>query len=285
MSITVIYHRSDYDGIFSREIAKKYFGDKAEYIGWNYGDKEPEVPDGDDLYMIDISVEGLMKHPNLTWIDHHKSAIEKYPTTIKGVRIDGVAACRLAWQYFHSAYKMESLPFTKQHFIDRVPVEPLSVRLAGEYDIWDKRDPDADLFQHGLNSQNLDTHWTEMFDTGAEGRNFVAKLLDQGRYVEFAKKQENATIAKLASYDFPFEGLNFLALNHPKGNSHLFEAAVKDEHDGLLCYHWDGEQFRVSLYQSPAHKEHDLSLIAVKYGGGGHKGACGFMTKENLFTK
>lgn len=96
---TVIYHRSDFDGIFCREIAHHFLPD-AELIGWEYGDIEPAVaPDG-RLYIMDLSVPGLMAHPNLVWIDHHKSAIDKYPATIRGVRIDGVAACRLAWQWF-----------------------------------------------------------------------------------------------------------------------------------------------------------------------------------------
>jgi oligoribonuclease NrnB/cAMP/cGMP phosphodiesterase (DHH superfamily) len=96
----IIYHRADFDGIFSREIARRFFGDQAEYIGWDYGDPLPAVPAEAFVYMIDISVEGLMAHEHLIWIDHHKSAIEKYPATIPGYRIDGVAACRLAWQYF-----------------------------------------------------------------------------------------------------------------------------------------------------------------------------------------
>jgi len=41
-----------------------------------------------------------MERPGLVWIDHHKSAIEKYGATTPGYRIDGVAACRLAWQWF-----------------------------------------------------------------------------------------------------------------------------------------------------------------------------------------
>jgi len=32
----------------------------------------------------------------------------------------------------------------------------------------------------------------------------------------------------------------------------------------------------VSLYHIDGHTHHDLSKIAVKYGGGGHRGACGF---------
>lgn len=99
MSTTVIFHKSDYDGIFCREIARKFLPD-ANLIGWEYGEPVPVVPAADKLYMLDISVAGLMDHPGLIWIDHHKSAMEKFPATIPGYRIDGVAACRLAWAYF-----------------------------------------------------------------------------------------------------------------------------------------------------------------------------------------
>ncbi len=89
----VIYHRADFDGLFSREIAKKFFRDTAEYVGWDYGDPLPTVPpEVTTIYMIDISINGMMDDRRLVWIDHHKSAMEKFSPTIAGYRIDGVAA-------------------------------------------------------------------------------------------------------------------------------------------------------------------------------------------------
>ena len=41
--ILIIYHRADYDGIFSAIIAKKYYeskGVRVETLGWNYGDDQ-----------------------------------------------------------------------------------------------------------------------------------------------------------------------------------------------------------------------------------------------------
>lgn len=101
----VIYHRADFDGIFCYRIARRFFdassGYDVTYLGWDYGDPVPEVASPTIVIMLDISVDGLMDYAHLTWIDHHKSAIDKYGTTIPGYRIDGVAACRLAWQYFN----------------------------------------------------------------------------------------------------------------------------------------------------------------------------------------
>lgn len=38
MKTTVIYHSADYDGIFCREIARRFLPD-AELIGWDFADK------------------------------------------------------------------------------------------------------------------------------------------------------------------------------------------------------------------------------------------------------
>lgn len=288
MKTIVIYHKADYDGIFCREIAKQHFTKidwPAEYIGWDYGDPIPVVAPEDKIYMLDVSVDGLMDHPNLNWVDHHKSAIDKYPKTIQGYRIDGVAACRLAWQYFGgiNLFQGDGIP-TKQDFVDRKVIEPIAVRLAGEYDVWDKRDPNAELFQHGLRSEELfETAWGDMLDVN--GGATVVRLLNQGRAIQYATTNQNESIIKAAGFTIEFEGLKFLACNHARYNSHLFTAGLQPEHDACFGFCWRDNQWVVSLYHAPGKEHRDLSLIAVKYGGGGHKGACGFRMKSLPFLK
>lgn len=106
---TVVYHRADFDGLFCREIAKKFLPD-AELIGWDYGDPKIPFPNEGTVYVLDLSPECFSNwtespegHKRLVWIDHHKTALEKFEVQHKfgaGYRIDGVAACRLAWQWF-----------------------------------------------------------------------------------------------------------------------------------------------------------------------------------------
>lgn len=289
----VIYHRADFDGIFCREIARKFLPE-AELIGWDYGDPTPakELLDGtEQLYILDLSVPDLMDHPKLIWIDHHKSAIDKYPASIHGYRIDGVAACRLAWQWFSQPgskdvpmdWKRGTMP-CKQDFIDRTVREPWAVRLAGEYDIWDKRDPDAELFQHGLRSRELAPDWRFLL-TQTLGRENVTvlELLEGGQVLQYAKAKENESIIKSQSFRVKWEGLNFLCCNHARFNSFLFTAALTPEDDACLGFCWDGKKWKVSLYHAPGRQLHDLSVIAVKHGGGGHRGACGFTCSELPF--
>jgi uncharacterized protein len=291
MKTVVIYHRADFDGIFCREIAKKFLPE-ALLVGWDYGDPEEDVANGvnqeDRLYILDLSVPSLMNHPNLVWIDHHKSAIEKYGKRV-GYQIDGVAACRLAWQWFSLMAATPNpeefaLP-DKQHFFDRQVQEPWAVRLAGEYDIWDKRDTDAELFQHGLRSERLTNEtWSSLLDENPHGE-LVVRLLNQGRALQFARANENSSIIQEIGFTIQWEGLTFLACNAARYNSHLFVAGLNDSHDACFGFKWTGKDWSVSLYHAPGKEQHDLSKIATKYGGGGHRGACGFRTDKLPFLK
>lgn len=296
----VIHHSADFDGIFSREIARKHFGASADYLGWDYGQPLPVIaPEVTRIYMIDISIDGMMDDPRLIWIDHHKSAIEKFAPTIPGYRIDGVAACRLAWQWFMThnnepnRNELGAAMPAKKNYVDRDVSEPLAVRLAGEYDIWDKRDPRAELFQHRLRSQELSENlWACLLVTAEPevngqrdiGTVAVESLLEYGTALQYAKTHENAGIITSYGFTTKWEGLTFLCCNHARFNSHLFTAGLKPEHEALLGFNYDGAgNWRVSLYHAPGHEGHDLSQIAVKYGGGGHRGACGFKVKSLPF--
>lgn len=284
-NVFVIYHSADFDGLFCREIAKRTLGSTAEYIGWDYGQPAPTIgAEVSLIYMLDISIETMMDDRRLIWIDHHKSAIDKFPSTIQGYRIDGVAACRLAWQWFNKPNPVPiqieppvyDLP-KKQAFVDRDVSEPYAVRLAGEYDIWDKRDPQAELFQHGLRSQDIGAVWPELLNpTGTIGEEACQHLLRKGAVLQYARQKEDESIIKSNGFVVEFEGLTFLACNAARYNSHLFTAGLTGNFDGCLGFNFDGKKWKVSLYGVPGKPDIDFSKIAIKYGGGGHKQACGF---------
>lgn len=279
MNRVVIYHRADFDGIFCCEIARRYFalrGEAASFIGWDYGDPVPEIPLGTTIYMLDISIEQLMTRPELVWIDHHKSAIAKYGPR-PGLQLDGVAACRLAWQWFFGPEREIIERFALPMYFSRIVEEPHAVTLAGEYDIWDKRDPDAELFQHGLRSCAV--AWPVLLsDNRDEANAYVAQLLENGRVLQFARANENKSISTQQGFTLRWEGLTFAACNAARFNSLLFTAMLQERHDACLGFCWNGQKgkWKVSLYGVPGKPDVDLCAIAVRYGGGGHKQACGF---------
>jgi hypothetical protein len=176
---------------------------------------------------------------------------------------------------------MNTLP-TKEDFTNDLVSEPLAVRLAGKYDVWDKRDPNAELFQHGLRSEELYPNtWDALLSTSVGDDGTVARLLNQGRALQYARTKENASVIKEIGFTLQWEGLTFLACNAARYNSLLFTAGLTPEHDACFGFKWTGKNWSVSLYHAPGKEHHDLSKIAVKYGGGGHRGACGFRI-ENL---
>lgn len=290
---TVIYHSADYDGIFCREIAKKFLGDKdVEYIGWNFGDRSIATI-ADQIYVLDLSPDCLANGTDsrkIIWIDHHKTSIEKWPSSIPGYRIDGVAACRLAWQWFafieeqkdeDDATIWPKLP-SKQDFLNREVDEPLAVRLAGEYDVWDHRG-DGDLeFQFGMRSvENIP--WGDLLNP--KDTDTALHLVDIGKVSMTYSAKMDADLVTHRSYLMEWEGLKWLCLNTGRFNSLTFAALDKPEtsHDALLGFMWNGKVWTVSLYHAAHRKDLDLSEIAKKYGGGGHAGACGFTCSKIPF--
>jgi len=284
--ITVIHHSADFDGLFCREIARKFLP-TADLIGWDYGQPKPVIPpDVETIYILDLSPECLggdtYDPAKLVWIDHHKSAIEKFPATIPGYRIDGVAACRLAWQWFSLHLgtpnpERFALPL-KEHFVNRELHEPFAVQLAGEYDVWDKRNPAVDTFQLGLHAQELKDHHWAMLLSMDQASVFGESLLQKGAMIQDYVNRRDAEIIESSGFITEFEGLKFLALNSASKGSLQFAARDVPEtgHDALMKFNFTGTCWDVSLYHAKHRTDLDLSVIAVRYGGGGHRGACGF---------
>lgn len=321
MNIAIIYHDADFDGKLSNEVCrfhlKRLYPDAAiDSYGWDYGRPVPlpwEWPLADngsvapadwghydDIYIVDLSVDELMARPELrskiVWIDHHKSAIEKWDSPdagsyFQGLRRDGVAACRLCWQWFVRRPKLGvtyTRPVSKQDFVDRIVQEPELVRLAGEYDIWDHRDPAAKVLQFGLRALP-DTDFRKLVDNQFTGESTGVKLDDvvtQGSAIKSYCDKQNDEYSAAYARTLEWEGLKFCCLNiGQRGNSDLLRGGLKPEHQACFAWRHTGDAVMVSLYHVEGHTDLDLSKIAVKYGGGGHRGACGFRISLGVLSE
>lgn len=326
-NIAIICHDADFDGKLSNETCRHWLKKlhpeaNIHSYGWDYGRPVPtpllrefdpafgdqfsnKWTDYDLIYIVDLSVDELMAKPELlekiVWIDHHKSAIEKWDKLadigdkpfpyFTGYRIDGVAACRLCWQWFlvnelnltEGGIGRFDHP-TKRDFIDRKVSEPELIRLAGEYDIWDHRDPDAKALQFGL--RTFEPHEFRMLVAEQFehllGINLLGEAIAKGHAIKTYCDKQNDEYSRDFSQTIKWEGFTFCALNiGQRGNSDLLRGGIKPDHQALFAWRHVGDSpnpVYVSLYHAPGHEDIDLSLIATKYGGGGHRGACGFRT-------
>lgn len=174
---------------------------------------------------------------------------------------------------------------TKKDFHDFNVAEPELIRLAGMYDVWDHRDPNAKVLQFGLKALKPDdweTLVTQQFgiEPGLSFKIDMLKVtLDWGYMIKLYCDKQNDEYSAAFSHTIQFDGLTFCALNiGQRGNSDLVRGGLKLEHQAIFAWRYTGKEVLVSLYHAPGHEDIDLSKIAVKYGGGGHKGACGFRT-------
>ena len=270
--------------MFCGQIARKFLPD-AEIVGWDFGRPKLQFPQMARVFVMDLpyqdvfeSVPEKITSHILKLIDHHKTSLEKTDSNLTRYCIDGVAACRLAWQFF----TVLDFP-AKDDFQLRRVKEPYAITLAGEYDIWDhvpsnKQDID---FQFGLDA-NQPLNWCTLFQYGPAANAYVSTILQAGFWAKKCSDIREANIIKKRGFDLEFEGYKFLALNTARCNSNSFQAGLSPQHYGCLAFYWNGSTWVVSLYGNDLNSEDiDLSLIAKKWGGGGHKQACGFQA-ENL---
>lgn len=135
-------------------------------------------------------------------------------------------------------------------------------------------------FQFGLRSRELsDSDWNNLLSLEPSPL-IVGELLRDGKLLQRYQQATDASIVNYRSFITTFEGLKFIALNTARCNSLTFAAKDIPEtgHDALMGFYYNGSKWTVSLYHAAHRKDIDLSQIAVKHGGGGHRGACGFTT-------
>lgn len=274
------YHSVDLDGWCSAAIVKHKYP-YCELIPIDYGDIFPwdTINKNDVLYMVDFSLpiedmQRLESMCDLVWIDHHKTALKaanKVAFNPKGLRELDMAGCELTWRYCYPGCNM-----------------PKGVYLLGRYDIWALSDPDVLPFQYGM--RQLSNHpndpasifvWNDIFQ---DDENFIKNVIDCGyvilKYIEI----DNEKRCKAMCYEFEFEGYKCVAANVGMVNSQFFDFIYDpQDYDVMITYYNKGGKYwHVSLYTTK--KEINVGEICKKYGGGGHSGAAGFITKELPFS-
>ena len=255
-------------------------------IAIDYKDRFPieSIRKDEQIYIVDFSIEPVVMRQllaitkDVTWIDHHKTAIEKYQDfelPIRGIRKDGIAGCVLTYLYIHHLTARgdgEIKPLDEKMFAE----VPRFTKLIGDRDVWAWKYGDTTKhFHDGMQIYDTDPKadiWVKVMDD-----NYLDKVVEQGRTVERFKKIQRKEYLESYSYEAEFEGYRAIVCNTPDRTSEFFDS--KPGYDLMMVYVFDGKQYTVSLYSTKI----DVSEIAKKYGGGGHKGAAGFPCKTLPF--
>lgn len=262
---------------------------QKEYLPINYGMDFPieTIQKDEAIYIVDFSIELEMMRrlleitENVVWIDHHISAIKKYEgfeKEIKGLRVDGIAGCMLTW-YYMCAMK-QGWDINSEDMEKKLQDAPYFTKLIADYDVWkfeyeyDAKGLHMTLNAYDLEPQDYRWNWLMKPDT-------LNHWIEIGNYMMVYRSSFYRSYCEAYGFESTFEGLRAFVLNTGLGNSDCFDSIDDGTYDIFVCAAYNGKGWNYSL--RAANDNVDVSVIAQKYGGGGHKGAAGFRSEDFVF--
>jgi len=289
-----LYH-TDADGWCSAAIVNQFTDDEnKKFYAITYDDDLPiHLVNKDELvYIVDYSLPPnqwtqLFKiTKKVIWIDHHKTAIENkhQPHGLPGLRINGIAACSLTWMFFNHNQHPEK-EITKSY--DIIKTAPDAVQLIGDFDIWKfEFGEKTRFFQRGLYAKKGHNEpdselWEILLSNTIDARELADNIISDGSIIDsYLVKSDKSHVKRHARLIY-FEGLRIYVVNSQYRTSWLFDSIDPAEYDGLSVFTHNGKNWTISFYTP--HDHIDMSIIAKKYKGGGHRNACGCSLDELPF--
>lgn len=272
MAIKCFYHSEDLDGFCSGAIVKLH-SPEAVLIPAAYNDDVSsllsQVNPGDTVIVVDFffgvaSMCRLAEVCELIWIDHHLTAInacEAAGISFFGRQEVGKAACELLWEFL--------FPTTPT---------PLAIALLGRFDVWDHSDPRTIPFQFGMRAKDTDPRsdaamdmWRQLFNGDQD---LLDHILEIGKEVFRYQQQHDRKYFQQFGYTGRFLDLPAVFLNRGIAGSLAFVDCDPKLLKVSYCRTKDGK-WKVGLYSD--NPEIDCGSLAARFGGGGHRGAAGFV--------
>ena len=261
-SIVVFYHADCSDGFTAAWVAWKKFGEKAQYIA-TFNEDEPPVIKNKQIYTLDLTFpETITKrlirdNVRVTAIDHHISSKPVTLKTFKPAYAVNHSGCMLAWNYFF-------------------PQKPAPKFLLNieDVDLWRKKLPGSSALYAYLDLFDFRFEiWSGLiqdFETSSKRK----RMLDAGNFLlKYEDKMTERCVNKNARL-VKFDRYKVYAVNET-----IFVSVVGAKLARLLppfaivWREFKNGQVGVSLRGTG---QVDLSLLAKKYGGGGHKDSAAF---------
>lgn len=289
MTIQIIYHGSDFDGIGSaaicyQECLKRYPNQTIFLHPQSGGAETLETTkwnSDDTIYILDISlrpVERMKKlqqnFKNIIYCDHHTSALEANKN--EGLSFEGIQDKKLA-----------GIQCTFKHFFPTKEF-PTFVNLIAWEDLWllDK-DENTFPFQYALQSEkSAYDPKSDLWKDLLVGTQSFERLLTKGQNIFSFVQQDFKKSASIIHF-VDFEGHHVPAVNRGQRGSKVFFFGMPNRNDYpfTLTYYYRDGAWSINMYKDAPKKDNtDIVTIAKKYGGGGNKLAAGFRIKELPFS-
>lgn len=263
-----IYHGNCADGFTSAWAVWRALGDQCDYHPGIYQDPPPAVS-GRGVIMVDFSYKRAVTEEmrrSAAWVkilDHHKSAIDD----LRGIEErEGACPIELIFDIDRSG---AGIAWDVYHHTPR----PALVNYVEDRDLWrfklpSSREINAAIFSYEYSFQN----WNDLA-TVIDG-DFKA-VVNAGAAIERKHHKDVAELVKVSQRTMTIGGFQVPVANLPYTLTSDAGSLMCERNTApfAACY-WDTPEGRVFSLRSRG--EFDVSEVAKKYGGGGHKNASGF---------
>jgi oligoribonuclease NrnB/cAMP/cGMP phosphodiesterase (DHH superfamily) len=263
----VIYHGPGCaDGFTAAWVAWTVYHDKAEYVEAQYGDAPPDVA-GKDVLIVDFSypraalLEMAEKARSIQVFDHHKSAaadLAGLDFCVFDMHRSGAA---IAWDMLRQGERRPNLVELVQ---DR-DLWRWKIGASKELNAWigaqERTFPHWDYMRLALEDE-AETVMRQRYRISEEGRQII-KHIDA--YV--ASTAKNAILVRFCGFSVPFVNAPGMMASELIGK--LAESAP-------FAVGWFQRADGRYQYSLRSRGTVDVSVIAERFGGGGHKQAAGF---------
>lgn len=256
----VIYHGACRDGFCAAWcIWRRHPG--AEFVAANYGEPPPDV-DGRDVIVVDFSYsrplmdEMFRRAKSLLVLDHHKTAEE----ALRGA------------EYAQFDMNRSGAGMAWDHFLAGHP-RPWIVDYVEDRDLWRFRLPESRAVNEWLSVIDFDF---EAWDR--EARNDLDGVVSNGCAIQ-RKTEAHVQSAVQHARTVTFEGHDVPLVNVTSDISEIVGKLAESAPFAIGWFQLADGRF---VYSLRSRGDFDVSTLAKKYGGGGHKNAAGFQAGEAL---
>jgi uncharacterized protein len=275
----IVLHHNDADGRCAAAIVRKWAKEQKRqesriiFCEMDYKMNCPldDIQKDDTVVIVDFSFKpDIMKQIQdktsigVIWCDHHATA-KDYGYEVAGERDftdKGLSGCELTWKFF---------------FPDKTL--PEAVFLIGDYDSWRlKTAPKCYQFYEGLKLEDQSPE-SPLWQESLVGIN-VHRILQNGKVVMTYRDNYCSEMRKAFGFETEIGGVKAFATNIYRFGSPGFGEDF-NKYPICIAYAHDGKKFTVNLYSETV----DVSVIAKQFGGGGHKGASGFICETLPFRR